>query len=117
MVDVYVALGIAAPYYNLALVAVVVMLFIALFRTKSKTAFMKPWYLLFLCICIYIVEEIITVLRAAGLTTIPQHINAFFEFGIIVIFIYLVLVQKEYVKKHFRITTVRKKVSARKKKR
>ena len=117
MVDVYVALGIAAPYYNLALVAVVVLLFIALFRTKNKGVFMKPWYLLFACICIYIVEEVITVLRAAGLTAIPQHINAFFEFGIIVIFIYLVLVQKEYIEKHFRITTVRKKVSVRKKKR
>ncbi len=102
MVNFYVALGMVAPFYNLALVVVAVWLFIVLFRTPSATSFMKPWYLLFACICLFILEETITILRAAGiLTFIPQHTNAFFEFGIIAIFIYIVLIQKEYVKAHY----------------
>jgi hypothetical protein len=100
MVDTLVALGIAAPYYNLALVVVIIILFAVLFRTPSAKAFMKPWYLFFICICIFIVEEILTVLRAAGVTVIPQYFNAFFELAIITIFIYIVLLQKEHVKKH-----------------
>jgi hypothetical protein len=48
---------------------------------------------------LFVIEEIITILRAAGiLTFIPQHTNAFFELGIIIIFIYLVLLQKEHLK-------------------
>jgi hypothetical protein len=44
---------------------------------------------------------VLTILRAAGLTIIPPHINAFFEFAIITIFIYIVLIQKEYAKEHY----------------
>jgi hypothetical protein len=102
MVDFYVALGMVAPYYNLAFVAVVVLLFIVLFRTKNKKAFMMPWYLLFVCVVLFILEEIFTVARAAGATAIPREINAFFELGIIILFVYLVLLQKEHIKKvHF----------------
>jgi heme A synthase len=102
MVNFYVALGMVAPFYNLALVVIVVWLFIVLFRTPSTTSFMKPWYLLFACVCLFILEETITILRAADiLTFIPHHTNAFFEFGIITIFIYIVLIQKEYVKTHY----------------
>lgn len=100
MVGVLTSLGIAAPYYNLALVVVLMILFAVLFRTKNKKAFMKPWYLFFICICIFIIEEVLTVLRAAGLTAIPQYINAFFELAIITIFIYIVLIQREHIKKH-----------------
>jgi len=101
MVDLTVALGIAAPFYNLALVAVVIWLFVVLFKTPSSTSFMKPWYLLAACIGIFVVEEVFTILRAAGLRAIPPHINGFFEFAIIIIFIYMVLIQKEYAKVHY----------------
>ncbi|MBN2111826.1 hypothetical protein JW707_01875 [Candidatus Woesearchaeota archaeon] len=102
MVDFYNALGMTAPYYNLAFVVVTVWLFTVLFRYQNKKTFMKPWYLLFVCLCLFIVEEVITVLRAAGLTLIPHHINAFFELGIIIIFVYLLLLQKEHVKKVYK---------------
>lgn len=102
MVNLYVALGTVAPYYNLVFVLVTVWLFIILFKYKNKKTFMKPWYLLFVCVCLFIFEEVITIARAAGLTAIPHHINAFFELGIIIIFIYLLLLQKEHIKIRYR---------------
>ncbi len=100
MADFYVSLGIVAPFYNLALVVVTMILFVVLFKTPNKKAFMKPWYLFFICISLFIIEEVLTVLRAAGVTIIPQYFNAFFELAIITIFIYIVLLQREHIKKH-----------------
>ncbi len=101
MADFYAALGTVAPFYNLALVIITIALFAVLFNTPSRKAFMRPWHLFFACICLFIAEEVLTIARAAGmLKFIPQHFNAFFEFAIIIIFIYIVLIQKEYVKKH-----------------
>ncbi len=102
MVELGVALGMIAPYYNLAMVVVAVWLFIALFKTEPKAkVFLFPWRLLFFAVLIFIIEEIFTVLRSAGLIDIPIHINAFFELVIISVFIYALLLQKEYVKKRF----------------
>ena len=99
MSDFYVALGMVAPLYNLALVVVAIILFIVLFRTQNKKTFMQPWYFLFACVLIFVVEEVITVFRNAGaITFIPRYTNSFFELAIIILFIYLVLLQKEYVK-------------------
>ena len=62
---------------------------------------MKPWYLFAICIGIFVLEEVFTILRSAGLSIIPPHINGFFEFAIIVIFIYIVLIQKQYAKENY----------------
>lgn len=112
-----------APLYNLAMVAIVVALFIKLFRThvKNKAVFMLPWKLIFFAVLVFIVEEIITVLRQIGLIRITAHINGFFELAIIILFIYALLVQKEFVKKHYSIRrpvtrTVKKKPQKRAKK-
>jgi len=96
------ALTIAAPIFNLLLVAIVVYLFIKLFRVKksSKKVYLKPWYFLFAIICIFVLEEVITVLRAAGLVTIPGHINGFFELAMVSLMIYLLLLQKEHAAKY-----------------
>jgi heme A synthase len=102
MVDLGIAAGIIAPYYNLAMVVVAVLLFLALFKTEQKAkVFLFPWKLLFFAVVVFIVEEILTVLRSAGVIDIPVHINAFFELVIIAVFIYALLLQKEYVKKRF----------------
>ncbi len=102
MVDTGIALGMVAPYYNLALVAVVLWLFRLLFKTEPKAkVFLFPWKLLFFAVLIFIAEEILTVLRSTGLIDIPLHINAFFEIVIISVFIYALLLQQEYVKKRF----------------
>lgn len=102
MVEFGVALGMIAPYYNLAMVAVVVGLFIALFKTEPKAkVFLFPWKLLFFAVIVYILEEVVTILRAVGAIDIPIHINGLFELVVIIVFIYTLLLQKEYVKKRF----------------
>lgn len=102
MAGFYVALGMIAPFYNLALVVVVIALFVALFRTPARDAYMVPWKLLAVCVGLFVLEEVLTILRNAKvLTFIPQHINAFFELGIIILFIYMVLLQKEHIKIHY----------------
>ena len=93
------ALGAAAPYYNLFLVAVVVYLLISLFVEKSKKTYLLPWYLLFIGVLVFILEEITTVLRALDVINIPVHINGFFELIIISTFIYMLLLQKEHMRK------------------
>jgi len=102
MVELGVALGMIAPYYNLALVVAALWLFIALFRTEPKAkVFLFPWKLIFFALLVFVVEEVLTVLRAAGIIDIPIHINSFFELVVISVFIYALLLQNEYVKKRF----------------
>jgi len=102
MVEFGVALGMIAPYYNLALVVIALLLFITLFRTEQKAkVFLFPWKLVFFALLIYIVEELLTILRIWGIIDIPVHINGFFELAIVATFIYALLLQKEYVKKRF----------------
>ncbi len=92
-------LGLVAPYYNLALVVIVILLFVRLFKTNNKNSYIKPWKLLFFAILVFVMEEIFTVLKNAAVIEIPRITNAFFEMMIISLFIYMLLLQKEYVKK------------------
>ena len=102
MVEFGVALGMIAPYYNLAMVLVVLLLFTKLFKTEQKAkVYLFPWILIFVALLVYILEEAITILRALGLVDIPIHINGFFELVIVSTFIYALLSQKQYVKKRF----------------
>jgi hypothetical protein len=102
MVEFGVALGMIAPYYNLAMVLVVVLLFTKLFKTEQKAKiYLFPWIMIFFALLVYILEEGITILRALGLVDIPVHINGFFELVIVSAFIYALLSQKQYVKKRF----------------
>ena len=98
-----VALGQIAPYYNLGFVAISVYLFIQLFRThavRKSRAYITPWVFLFIAVCIFIIEELFTVLRSVGVLNFPAHINGFFELVIIALFIYCLLLQREHIKKH-----------------
>src|SRR5574341_2530810 len=90
----------AAPIYNLGLVIVAVFLFIKLFTTpvRDKRVYLMPWKLLFFALLVFIVEEVITVLRQMEVINIPKHINGFFEIIIICTFIYTLLLQKEHMK-------------------
>lgn len=91
------ALAVAAPFYNLAFVLVMLFLFGRLFRLKDKKVFLKPWYFLFAAVVVFIIEEVITILRAAGVIDITLHINGFFELLIISLFIYTLLLLKEHI--------------------
>lgn len=101
MSELTVALGLVAPYYNLVLVIIAAYLFIKLFNTpiKNKKVYLKPWKMIFVALFVFVLEEVLTVLRAAGIISIPIHINGFFELIIISLFIYTLLLQKEYNQK------------------
>jgi hypothetical protein len=102
MVDLGVALGMIAPYYNLVMVLVALLLFTKLFKTEPKAkVYLFPWILIFFALLVFVLEEIITVIRAAGLIDIPIHINGFFELVIVAAFMYALLLQKQYVQKRF----------------
>lgn len=97
------SLGTVAPYYNLVLVLVVLIMFFKLFSIYNKKIFLLPWKLLFFAVAVYILEEMLTVFNNAGIVNTPRILNAVFEFVIITIFIYMLLIQKEYLeKKHGR---------------
>ncbi len=87
-----------APYYNLAMVVVVIILFVNLFRAKNKRVYLKPWYLLFSAICIFIIEEVMTVLRSMQIISFPQWVFGITEMIMIACFIYMVLLQEQYIK-------------------
>lgn len=92
-------LGFIAPYYNLALVVVVIALFIYFFVIPNKhKIYDLPWKLLFFAIMVFIVEEVMTVLEALGVIAFPSITFAFFEMVMISIFIYMCLLQKERIK-------------------
>ncbi len=90
----------AAPWYNLGLVVVAIVLFIKLFNTpvRDRRVYLMPWKILFFALLVFIIEEVMTVLRAMEVINIPVHINGFFELIIICTFIYTLLLQKEHLK-------------------
>jgi len=97
VVEIGPCLGFIAPFYNLVLVAIVTILFIKLFTLKRKN--ILQWQMIFVAVLIYITEQVLTVTNNLGMTTVPRITNSFFEMAIITIFIYVLLMQKEYVKK------------------
>ena len=92
------SLGLVAPYYNLALVAALIVLFLVLFGVKSKKVFFKPWKFLFFSILVYVAEEILTVMGNMWLITVPKILFPLLEMVIITSFTYMLLLQKEYIK-------------------
>ncbi|MBN1644810.1 hypothetical protein JW851_02065 [Candidatus Woesearchaeota archaeon] len=103
MSEFTIALGIIAPYYNLAFALIALYMFLKLLKTKakSKKVFLLPWKLILIALLTFMIEEITTVLRVLGLISIPVHINGFFELVIISLFIYTLLLQKQHLKKYY----------------
>ena len=96
--DLAYCLGRVAPYYNLALVIIVVILFIKLFRTPNKRIDLTPWKFLFAALLVYVLEEIITVFNMANVINVPKILFPLLETIIITLFIYVLLSQKENIK-------------------
>lgn len=92
------AFALVAPYYNLLFIIIVMALFITLFRVKNNRIYEKPWVLLFMAICILIIETLMTILRGVGLITFPAFIFNLFEMVMITSFIYMLLLQKDFIK-------------------
>ena len=98
------ALTLVAPYYNLGLVMVVLYLFIKLFRTAEENpdVFIAPWVYLFGAVLVFVLEEIVTVLRAIGLLPeVARNLNGPFELVIIILFVYALLLQRQYAEAVF----------------
>lgn len=91
-------LGLIAPYYNLVLVAIVIVLFIKLFTKKERGIYKTPWYFLFVAIMLYVIEEGMTVMASMGLLEIPNSLFPILEMIMISLFIYMLLLQKEYLR-------------------
>jgi hypothetical protein len=99
-VSVAEAIATAAPYYNLVFVLVALYLWYHVLKAPTvKGVFLAPWKLILVGVLMFIVETLLTILRAAGVITIGRHINGFFELVIIITFIYALLLQKEYIVK------------------
>jgi len=92
------AIGIVAPLYNLALVAIVIMMFMWLFSLRNRKIYAKPWQLVFVGVLIFVVEEVMTVLRSLALISFQPAIFPLFEMIILGLFIYSLLLQMQYVK-------------------
>ncbi len=92
-------LGIVAPYYNLALVIVVIFLFLKLLKIKNKKTSIRPWKFLFAALLVYVGEEIITILDMNAIINAPKLLFPFLETVIITLFIYVLLLQKKNLKK------------------
>ena len=102
IVSLALAIAQAAPIYNLGLVVIALFLFYKLFHTpvKNRRVYLFPWKLIFLALLIFVIEEVLTVLRMLDVVNIPRHINGFFELLIIITFIYALLSQKEDLRHH-----------------
>lgn len=98
-----IALGLVAPVYNLVLGLITLYLFIKFFSLPNRLIYLKPWKVLFASFIIYVVEETFTVLRKVGLADLPTVFNGIFEMVIISLFIYMLFLQKEYIKDRFKI--------------
>ena len=92
-------LGSVAPCYNLVLVVIVIILFIQLFKLQKKGVYIFPWKLLFYGILIFVAETVLTILEGLGIISINNLIAPLMEMTIISLFIYMLLLQREYVQK------------------
>lgn len=91
------AVGFVAPYYNLVLVVIVLLLFIVFLNNPGRKYYLKPWYLLCIAVCVYVFEELLTVLNDAGLITLSKLVAPFLEMMMISLFIYMLLLQREWL--------------------
>jgi len=99
MVSLGVAVGIVAPYYNLVFALIAFILFLKLFSYESsKFAFIKPWKILFIGFILFIIETVMTILRGLDIIAFHPAIFAFFEMAIITLFIYMLLLQRQFIK-------------------
>jgi hypothetical protein len=89
------------PRLNLLLVAFLIALFsIMLSRKPDSQTYTKPWKVMFIALILFVVEEVITVMRLADIISYRLlTIHGFLEMGIIFCVIYMFLEQKEFLKK------------------
>ncbi len=89
------------PRLNLLLVAFLIALFsIMLSRRPDNVTYTRPWKVMFIALIIFVIEEVITVMRLADIISYRHlMVHGFLEMGIIFCVIYLFLEQKEFLKR------------------
>ncbi len=99
MVDLGTAVGMVAPYYNLVFAIISLILFLKLFSFgERRFAYIKPWRIAFFGFILFIIETIMTILRGLGYIQFHPAVFPLFEMVIITSFIYMLLLQKQFVK-------------------
>lgn len=93
-----------APIYNLVFSLIVFYLLFRLvtLKKKSKKVFIKPWYFLFAALSVFVLEEIITLMKFFNVISdaiIPRWFNAVFELIMVILFIYMLFMQINHVAK------------------
>ena len=68
------------------------------YNTPTKTIFVRPWKFLFFAILIYVIEEFFTVAEGLNLILLPVWLFPLFEMIIVILFIYMLLIQREHIK-------------------
>ena len=97
-------LGFTAIYYNFLIGLVNTLLLIRLFTIPVKeNIYLKPWKILFIAGLVFLLEEIFVLLRAMNLMKVPLYVDGYFGLIIIALFLYMVLLQKEYIQKTMQI--------------
>jgi len=101
--NINLALTQVLPILNIVLSIVLVGVFIRMFMREFHTKiFVLPWKLLFVALLIFVVEEILTILRHSGLINFIHEgnylvYNGFLEMGMATLLFYMLLIQKEHV--------------------
>ncbi|MBW3019733.1 hypothetical protein KY334_00390 [Candidatus Woesearchaeota archaeon] len=121
------ALSKIAPIYNIMLSFVVFyMLYILILgKTRKTKSYLKPWKYFYVAITLFIIEEIITLLKFFKIlsdATIPRTFNASIELIIIILFVFMLKLEIMHIedeqKDNTKETVVKKivKKSSKKKK-
>jgi hypothetical protein len=90
------------PILNLLLVIfAVIPLFVKLFTRKAdEHIYTTPWKLLCLAVGLFVTITVLTKLRGFGIVSYNHFIvNGAMEIGIITVFIYMLLLQKDHISK------------------
>jgi hypothetical protein len=61
--------------------------------------FIRPWKYKFLSLCVYVIDQILSILNKTGILLIDPLVFPAIEFVIITIFIYTLLTLREHIKK------------------
>jgi len=91
------SIALAAPYYNLILFAIAIILFLKLIPNATRRMYALPWNVLFVAVIVFLIEQLLSVLRQTGIVYSPVHINGFFQLVIASLLVYCLLIQKEHV--------------------
>lgn len=93
-------LGFSAIYFNFLIGLINTLVLIRLFTIPTKKGiYLKPWKVLFIIGIIFLVEELFVFLRALGMMSVPLYVDGYFGLIIIALFLYMVMLQREHVKK------------------